>query len=144
MKSHCPVTLFVVAASPDELTTALQSLHGNLTATIHAEANELDEAKPYLDLLREKVGRILWNGFPTGVEVVFAQMHGGPYPATSHSGFTAVGMPAAIRRFAALHSYDQVPSRLLPEDLRDANPRGFQRLVDGVWTTANVTAGETS
>ena len=65
--------------------------------------------------------------------------HGGPYPSTGHPGFTAVGMPTAIRRFAALHCYDNAPESWLPADLRDANPGGVQRLIDGRWTTENVT-----
>jgi NADP-dependent aldehyde dehydrogenase len=75
---------------------------------------------------------------PTGVAVSAAMNHGGPYPSTGHPGFTAVGMPAAIRRFAALHSYDGLPDALLPELLRDRNPGGVQRLIDGQWSSADV------
>lgn len=124
-----PVTLFVVAASPDELTTALQSLHGNLTATIHAETTELDSAKPYFDLLREKVGRLLWNGFPTGVEVVNAQMHGGPYPATTASATTSVGL-TAIQRFMRPVAFQNMPDALLPDALKNANPLNIWRTVN--------------
>ena len=75
---------------------------------------------------------------PTGVAVSPAMNHGGPFPSTGHPGFTAVGMPAAIHRFAALHSYDGVPDALLPRELCDRNPGGVPRLVDGEWTTADV------
>ncbi|MEP6986446.1 MAG: aldehyde dehydrogenase (NADP(+)), partial [Chloroflexota bacterium] len=126
-----PVTLFVVAASPDELTTALQALHGNLTATIHAEASELDSAKPYFDLLREKVGRLLWNGYPTGVEVVYAQMHGGPYPATTAPATTSVGF-TGIQRFMRPVAFQNLPDQLLPEALRNANPLHIWRIINGV------------
>jgi alpha-ketoglutaric semialdehyde dehydrogenase len=128
-----PVTLFVVAASPDELTTALQSLHGNLTATIHAEATELDAAKPYLDLLREKVGRLLWNGFPTGVEVVYAQVHGGPYPATTAGATTSVGL-TAIQRFMRPVAFQNTPDALLPDALKNANPLHIWRTVNNELT----------
>jgi NADP-dependent aldehyde dehydrogenase len=89
--------------------------------------------------LRPRVGRLIGNKMPTGVAVSAAMNHGGPYPSTGHPGFTAVGMPAAIRRFAALHCYDNIPDALLPIDLRDTNPGSIQRLIDGCWTTAEVT-----
>jgi len=128
-----PVTMFVVCASPDELNSALQALHGNLTATIHAEATELDSAKPYFDLLREKVGRLLWNGFPTGVEVVYAQMHGGPYPATTASATTSVGL-TAIQRFMRPVAFQNLPDQLLPDALKNANPLHIWRIINEVNT----------
>ncbi len=135
-----PVTLFVVASSPDELTTALQTLHGNLTATIHAEASELDAAKPYFDLLREKVGRLLWNGFPTGVEVVYSQMHGGPYPATTAPATTSVGI-TAIQRFMRPVAFQNLPDALLPDALKDANPLNIWRTVNEVLTKDAIHSG---
>lgn len=75
---------------------------------------------------------------PTGVAVSPAMNHGGPFPSSTQPGFTSVGMPAAIRRFAVLHSYDQVREQHLPEDLRDANPAGIWRLIDGGWSTCAV------
>ena len=75
---------------------------------------------------------------PTGVAVSAAMVHGGPYPATGHPGFTAVGMPAALRRFAALHGYDAVRDARLPPELQDRNPLGIARLVDGAWTTSPI------
>lgn len=128
-----PVTLFVVCASPEELTTALQALHGNLTATIHAEATDLDASKPYVDVLREKVGRVLWNGFPTGVEVVHAQMHGGPYPATTAPATTSVGY-TAIQRFMRPVAFQNMPDALLPDALKNANPLNIWRIVNEVKT----------
>ncbi|MEX0977839.1 MAG: aldehyde dehydrogenase (NADP(+)), partial [Pirellulales bacterium] len=89
--------------------------------------------------LRRKVGRLLNDKMPTGVAVSPAMNHGGPYPATGHPGFTAVGIPAAMLRFTALECYDNVPSARLPEALRDKNPNGAMwRLVDGIWTPKDV------
>src|SRR5690606_20454391 len=93
-----------------------------------------------MPLLRPRVGRLIVDRMPTGVAVSPAQNHGGPYPATSHPGFTSVGMPGSIRRFAGLHSYDNVPDALLPPALRDANPGHIWRLVDGQWSTSGVGA----
>ncbi len=128
-----PVTLFVVCSSSDELVTALQSLHGNLTATIHAEPADLDTAQAYVDVLREKVGRLLWNGFPTGVEVVHAQMHGGPYPATTASSTTSVGY-TAIQRFMRPVAFQNTPDALLPDALKNTNPLNIWRIVNEVKT----------
>ena len=88
--------------------------------------------------LRERVGRLLNDKMPTGVAVSPGMNHGGPYPATGHPGFTAVGIPAALRRFAALHSYDNVRENRLPPSLRDSNPTGrMWRFIDGHWTQAS-------
>jgi NADP-dependent aldehyde dehydrogenase len=92
-------------------------------------------------LLRRKVGRLLNDKMPTGVAVSPAMNHGGPFPATGHPGFTAVGIPASLRRFSGLECYDAVRPDRLPTALQDANPTGTWRLVDGRWTTAAVTTG---
>jgi NADP-dependent aldehyde dehydrogenase len=92
-------------------------------------------------LLRQKVGRLLNDKMPTGVAVSPAMNHGGPFPATGHPGFTAVGIPAALRRFGMLQCYDGVRPHRLPPALADKNPTGkLWRLIDGVWTTGDVTA----
>jgi NADP-dependent aldehyde dehydrogenase len=89
--------------------------------------------------LRLHVGRLLNDRMPTGVAVSSAMNHGGPFPATGHPGFTAVGIPASLWRFAALHCYDQVRPHRLPVSLRDPNPSGrMWRLVDGSWSQADV------
>ena len=89
-------------------------------------------------LLRLRVGRLLNDKMPTGVAVSPAMNHGGPFPATGHPGFTAVGIPASIRRFAMLSCYDNVRPGRLPAALRDENPNGrMWRLVDGQWTQAS-------
>ena len=91
-------------------------------------------------ILRKKVGRLLNDKMPTGVAVVPSMNHGGPYPATGHPGFTAVGIPASIVRFAMLESYDNVREHRLPPELRNQNPAKLWRLIDGAWTQGDVSA----
>src|SRR5690606_19328691 len=95
-----------------------------------AADDELSRFPELLDLLSLKVGRIVINGYPTGVEVSHAMIHGGPFPASTDARFTSVGT-AAIRRFVRPVCYQNYPENLLPEALRDANPLGLTRLVDG-------------
>ena len=128
-----PVTLFVVAPSVADLLMALAALHGNLTGTIHAADSEHALAAQVMTCLDEKVGRLLWNGFPTGVEVCYAMQHGGPYPATTAPATTSVGM-TAIKRFLRPVAYQNVPDHLLPPALQDANPLHIWRIVDDEWT----------
>jgi NADP-dependent aldehyde dehydrogenase len=104
-----------------------------LTATIHATPEELAENRDLIELLASKAGRILFNGFPTGVEVAHAMVHGGPYPATSDGRSTSVGT-RAIERFLRPVCYQNFPDAALPPELREANPLGIPRLVDGTWT----------
>ena len=135
------VTLAVVARDADEVLEILARLEGNLTGCIYSDTRGSDEAL-YASLeppLRQRVGRLLNDKMPTGVAVSPAMNHGGPYPSTGHPGFTAVGIPASLRRFAALYSYDNVRPARLPALLRDENPGGRAwRLVDGAWTRGNV------
>jgi len=136
-------SLIVRTGGTAEMVAVARTLDGNLTGTLYTSKQSSNDDAAATEIgraLRPRVGRLIGNKMPTGVAVSAAMNHGGPYPSTSHSGFTAVGMPAAIRRFTALQSYDNVPPHLLPEDLRDANPRGLQRLVDGLWTTASIGA----
>jgi NADP-dependent aldehyde dehydrogenase len=93
--------------------------------------------KRLASVLSDKAGRIVWNGFPTGVAVTWAMQHGGPYPSTTSPGHTSVGA-TAIRRFLRPVAYQNAPDALLPEALRRANPLGIQRLVDGRWTKEPV------
>ncbi len=132
-----PVTLFVVCESAEDLRAALDTLRGNLTATIHAEESEMAPARELFNLLREKAGRLIWNGFPTGVEVVYAMQHGGPYPATTAPWTTSVGM-TAIRRFMRPVAFQNMPDALLPPALQDANPLGIWRIVDDSLTRAPI------
>jgi NADP-dependent aldehyde dehydrogenase len=115
-----PVTLFVFCRSLEEMAAVVKTMYGNLTGTIYANPGGDDDAaygllEPHL---RTRVGRLLNDKMPTGVAVSPAMNHGGPYPATGHPGFTAVGLPASIQRFAALHCYDNVAPHRLPPVLR--------------------------
>ncbi len=132
-----PVTMFVVCDSLDGMTAAVEGLEGNLTAAIHATEDELETAGALFDLLREKAGRLLLNGFPTGVEVVHSMVHGGPFPATSASGTTSVGV-TAIRRFLRPVAFQNLPDRLLPEALQNANPLNIWRIVDNAMTRDSI------
>ena len=126
-----PAGLVVTAASADQLRDAAASLEGQLTATLHGTQSDLAAAADLLDVLATKAGRLIVNGFPTGVEVCSAMQHGGPWPATSDARFTSVGT-AALERFVRPVCYQDVPDALLPDALKDANPLGLDRLVDGV------------
>lgn len=132
-----PVTLCVICASAEDLQDTLAVLGGNLTATIHAGESDLPLAGELVNQLRETVGRLIWNGFPTGVEVVHSMQHGGPYPATTAPGTTSVGM-TAIKRFMRPVAFQDIPDALLPAALQDANPLGIWRVVDEQLTRDTV------
>ena len=130
-------SLLVVVSDAAQAAEVLNHLEGNLTGCIYSDARGADDALygQLAPLLRNRVGRLLNDKMPTGVAVSPAMNHGGPFPATGHPGFTAVGIPASLRRFAALHCYDNVRAARLPAALRDGNPNGRAwRLVDGNWT----------
>ena len=128
-----PSTLLVNWSDRQELLAAAESLEGHLTATILGTEADLANNLDLIAILERKVGRLLFNGYPTGVEVSHAMVHGGPYPATSDSRFTSVGSQA-ILRFVRPRCYQSFPQSALPEVLRDENPLGISRLVDGVLT----------
>jgi NADP-dependent aldehyde dehydrogenase len=132
-----PATLIVQCASPVEVIEAVRNLEGTLTATIHGTAEELAQHTKLVDLLTRIAGRILFNGYPTGVEVGYAMHHGGPYPATTDEKFTSVGT-AAIYRFAKPVCYQNFPDNLLPEELQNANPRNILRAVNGKLTRDGI------
>ena len=125
-----PSTLVVSCRSKGELLKVARSLGGHLTATIHGTAGDLADNAELIDLLEQKVGRLIFNGFPTGVEVSHAMQHGGPYPATTRSESTSVGT-AAIRRFVRPICYQDFPAEMLPDELKDGNPLGIWRMVEG-------------
>ncbi|MFI5711162.1 aldehyde dehydrogenase (NADP(+)) [Kribbella sp. NPDC051620] len=132
-----PVSIVVEYSSVEELTAAVEAFEGNLTATLHAEDADTDLARTLLPLLTARAGRVLWNGWPTGVAVSWAQHHGGPFPSTVGSIHTSVGVTAA-RRFQRPVAYQDTPDAVLPEVLRNANPAGIPRRINGVITTAEV------
>jgi NADP-dependent aldehyde dehydrogenase len=124
-----PTSLVVEYADDEELLAAAAAFGGQLTAAVHGET--ADTVVPaLLALLADRAGRVLWNGWPTGVSVTDAMQHGGPYPATTASLYTSVG-PAAINRFLRPVCYQSMPDLLLPPALQDANPLGIPRRVDG-------------
>jgi NADP-dependent aldehyde dehydrogenase len=130
--------LIVVCKTMDELVSSLRHLEGNLTGCIYSAKDGSDDSH-YHDVANElahRVGRLLNDKMPTGVAVSPAMNHGGPFPATGHPGFTAVGIPASMIRFAKLTCFDAVRPERLPDLLQDSNPRKAWRNVDGVWTNA--------
>ncbi len=129
-----PSSLVVVCQTEVELADCLHSLDGQLTATLFATTDELSQSNTdWVDLLQNKAGRVLFGGYPTGVEVSEAMTHGGPFPATTDSRTTSVGT-GAILRFVRPVTYQSFPDALLPLALQDANPLGIWRNVDGVMT----------
>lgn len=125
-----PSTLVVRCSSPTDLNAAARRLEGHLTATVHGTSEDLVQHAGLLSILETKVGRLIINGFPTGVEVCPSMQHGGPYPATTDSRSTSVGTDA-ILRFARPLAYQNFPESSLPLELRNANPLGIWRLIDG-------------
>ena len=125
-----PTSLLVVCENEAELLAVTEHLEGQLTAAVHATADDKALAARLLPVLERKVGRILFNGFGTGVEVSHAMVHGGPFPSTSDSRSTSVGA-SAIDRFVRPVCYQDVPSYLLPESLTDEHPQNIPRVVNG-------------
>lgn len=125
-----PAAVIVSAGTKDEMLAIAKKLPGQLTATVHGTEEELAEYRELLDILEQKAGRIVINGFPTGVEVCSAMVHGGPFPATTDSRTTSVGT-AAIYRFARPVCYQNMPQALLPAELQDENPMAITRMIDG-------------
>jgi NADP-dependent aldehyde dehydrogenase len=128
-----PASVLVRCRDEAELLAVAAHVEGQLTATIHATGDDRALAAALLPALERKAGRVLFNGFPTGVEVSHAMVHGGPFPATSDSRTTSVGA-TAIERFLRPVCYQDVPAELLPQELRDDNPLGLARVIDGQLT----------
>jgi NADP-dependent aldehyde dehydrogenase len=125
-----PSTLVVQCGSKEQLFKAAERLEGQLTATVHGTPEDFAANRDLLQLLETRVGRLVCNGFPTGVEVCHAMNHGGPYPATADGRSTSVGT-RAIERFVRPLCYQNFPEAALPDELKEANPLGLWRLVDG-------------
>jgi 2,5-dioxopentanoate dehydrogenase len=127
-----PSTLLVTGADREQMLAAARALRGHLTATIFGTEDDLQEYAELIAILETKVGRVIFNGFPTGVEVTHAMVHGGPYPATSDGRSTSVGSQA-ILRFARPVCYQNFPQHALPAELQDGNLRKILRLWNGTW-----------
>jgi NADP-dependent aldehyde dehydrogenase len=128
-----PTTVMVHYGDERDLLSAAAQLDGHLTATIHGTEEDLARAHELIRILETKVGRIVFNGFPTGVEVSHAMVHGGPFPATSDGRSTSVGTQA-IWRFVRPVCYQDFPDAALPPELKNSNPLGIMRLVNGTFT----------
>jgi 2,5-dioxopentanoate dehydrogenase len=128
-----PTGLVIEVNSKNELLTIAKNLSGHLTATVHGTETDLIAYQELLEIIEQKVGRIVINGFPTGVEVCHAMVHGGPYPSTTDGRSTSVGT-AAIFRFTRAVCYQGMPQPLLPSELKNENPLGVWRLVNGTRT----------
>ncbi|HEX4757115.1 MAG TPA: aldehyde dehydrogenase (NADP(+)) [Terracidiphilus sp.] len=128
-----PTTLIIRYADQNELIDLTRALEGQLTATLHGTDADIAAFAGLISILEGKAGRLVVNGYPTGVEVCHAMVHGGPYPATSDSRHTSVGTQA-IYRFVRPVCYQDFPQAALPDELKNGNPLGIMRLVDGVFT----------
>ena len=125
-----PASIVVRAKNIDEVLQLAEKLEGQLTVTLQIDSADHADAKRLIPVLERKAGRILANGFPTGVEVCHAMVHGGPFPSTSNAMFTSVGA-SAIDRFLRPVCYQDLPDALLPQAVQQANPLGLSRVVDG-------------
>jgi NADP-dependent aldehyde dehydrogenase len=132
-----PTSMVVEATSREDVLEIARNLGGHLTATVHGTESDLLEYKELLDILEQKVGRLLINGHPTGVEVCSAMVHGGPFPATTASGTTSVGT-MAIDRFTRPVCYQNMPQALLPDELKNSNPLRIWRLINGSLTKDTI------
>ncbi|MBK8944660.1 MAG: aldehyde dehydrogenase (NADP(+)) [Ignavibacteriae bacterium] len=132
-----PFSLIVICKNIDEMKVVAKKLKGQLTSTFIAEKNELLENNHLIEILRDKVGRIIFNGVPTGVEVCASMQHGGPFPASTDSRFTSVGTDA-VKRFTRPICYQDFPNELLPDELKNENPLNIWRLVNNNFTQNKI------
>lgn len=132
-----PTSLVVVCEDEKELQAALHSLHGQLTGTIIGTSDDFKQFQTCIDILISKVGRVIYNGVPTGVEVCHAMMHGGPFPATTFAHFTSVGTEA-VKRFLRPVCYQDCPAEFLPDALKDENPLHIMRKLNGEFTRDSI------
>ena len=132
-----PATLLIECENEAEVLKTIESLPGQLTATVHLTPDEEESSRAFLEAFTEKAGRVLLNGYPTGVEVCPSMQHGGPYPATTDSRFTSVGT-AAILRFARPVCFQNFAEKLLPAELQNANKLRIWRQINGRLTKDDV------
>lgn len=132
-----PLSLVVICKDAEEMERALTCCPGQLTGTVMATTDDMREFRSCICLLQDKVGRLIFNGVPTGVEVCHAMVHGGPFPATTFSHFTSVGADA-IKRFTRPVCFQDWPQEMLPDELKDGNQRHIMRKVSGVNISGKV------
>jgi len=132
-----PYSIVVQCGDIDQLEQIISKLEGQLTGTIIAEERELSNYPGVVNALQNRVGRLIYNGVPTGVEVCPSMHHGGPYPSSTDSRFTAVGIHS-IKRWVRPISYQDWPDNLLPNELKNSNPLGISRLVDNIHTNSSI------
>ncbi len=132
-----PFSIVVECEDMDELCSIINQLEGQLTGTILGTNEEISKYDEVTEALTQRVGRIIYNGVPTGVEVCPSMVHGGPFPASTDSRFTAVGT-AAIKRWVRPFSFQNWPQELLPDALKDDNPLELLRLVNGSYTNSKI------
>jgi NADP-dependent aldehyde dehydrogenase len=132
-----PFSLVIECKDENELTKTIANLEGQLTGSIFGESNELVNSKKIISAIQHRVGRLIFNGVPTGVEVCKSMHHGGPYPATTNSQFTAVGHDS-IHRWVRPITFQNCPQNLLPNALKDDNPLNILRNIDGEWTKRKI------
>jgi len=133
-----PGTMVVRCRDVADTVATIETVGGSLTGTIHTgDSDAADTIAQIASALERISGRLIYNGFPTGVEVCHAMVHGGPYPAMTFANYTSVGT-SAIRRFARPVCFQNTPAAMLPPALRNANPLGIMRIVDGEHTRAAI------
>ena len=132
-----PFSLIIECANPVEMSDVIRSLKGQLTATIMCTDKDVSDFRELIEMIQELAGRILFNGVPTGVEVCHAMQHGGPFPASTDSRFTSVGT-GAIKRFVRPVAFQDAPDSYLPDELKNKNPLGIWRLMNGEFSKNEV------
>ena len=132
-----PYSLVVQCENKIQLEQIISNLEGQLTGTVISDNNEIQTFNSAVIALQERVGRIIFNGVPTGVEVCHSMLHGGPYPASTDSRFTSVGVDS-IKRWVRPFSYQNWPNELLPDELKNENPLDLFRVVNGSLTKESI------
>jgi NADP-dependent aldehyde dehydrogenase len=125
-----PVSTIVSCRSTDELESFAEQMEGSLTASIHGTEEDLENHARLVSILEKKAGRLIFNGYPVGLEVCDSIHHGGPYPATCHSHFTSIGT-RCINRFVRPVCFQNWPQSTLPKELKDENPLRIMRMING-------------
>jgi len=132
-----PVSIAVLCDNSHQLLTCIENLKGQLTGSILGSDLEFIQYEAIIQVLKNKIGRLIYNGVPTGVEVCASMNHGGPYPASTDVRFTAVGIDS-IKRFARPIAFQNCPQSSLPLELRNENSKGISRRINGVWTKEKI------